>query len=275
MIELTAYVGLAGDRNLRGMRGALTLGESLGRRVGCVPRVTGTPTSPVPGGWATQLEAATADLKRLGMQLGGILERGARPLTTMARCAASIATLPQIALRHPEAAIVWFDAHGDCNLPSDAAGYLGGMVLTGAAGRWDTGLGSGMRLSQVVLVGSRDLDPPERAMIARGEIDLAEIGPQLNARLRSAIAGRPIYVHIDCDVLDAGLAPTEYQVPGGLSFNELADACRVLAEHDVIGVEIAEFEGEWPTGELDDGARIADAIEPLLHRLAQNRMQGL
>jgi arginase family enzyme len=264
-------MGRAGDRNARAMRGATALGEALGKRTGRQPRLVGAPGQPIPGGWAAQLEAAAPNLEQLGAQVGEILDRGARPLSTMGRCAASIATLPQVARRRPDAAIVWFDAHGDCNAPTDGAGsetnYLGGMVLTGAAGLWRTGLGADVDLSQIVLVGSRDLDPPERARIERGEVELVEVGPDLGVRLREAVRGRAVYVHIDCDVLDAGLVPTEYQVPGGLSLRDLAEACAVLAECEVLGVEIAEFEGEWPSGEIDDGSRLIEAVEPLLHKL--------
>jgi arginase len=269
MIALTAYIGRAGDRNARAMRGASILGEALAKRTGVLPHQVGTPGQPIAGGWAVQLEAAVSDLEQLGAQIGAILDRDARPLSVMGRCAASLATLPQVARRRPDAAIVWLDAHGDCNAPSEDAGsaYLGGMVLTGAAGLWRTGLGADMDLGKVVLVGGRDLDPPERARIERGEIALVEAGPDLGARLRDAVGGRAVYVHIDCDVLDAGLVPTEYQVPGGLSLGDLTETCAVLAEREIVGLEFTEFEGEWPNGELDDGRRLVEAVEPLLLKM--------
>ncbi len=189
----------------------------------------------------------------------------------MGRCVASLATLPPVARRYPDAAIVWFDPHGDCNVPGNGVGaeggYLGGMVLTGAAGLWETKLGGDLALGQVVLVGSRDLDPAERIRIGTGEVTLVENGPDLGARLREAIRNRGVYVHVDCDVLEPGLVPTEYQVSGGLSVHDLTQACTALADHEVLGVEIAEFEREWPNGETDDGQSIIAAIEPLLRNI--------
>jgi arginase len=271
MIALTTYIGRAGDRNARAMRGASTLGAALAKRRGLPPRRIGTPSQPIRGGWAAQLEAAVSDLRQLGAHIGHILDRGARPLSVMGRCAASLATLPQVARRRRNAAVVWLDAHGDCNVPTQGAesagNYRGGMVLTGAAGLWETGLGADLDLGQVVLVGGRDFDPPERARIERGELALVEVGPDLGARLRQAVRDRAVYVHIDCDVLDAGLVPTEYQVPGGFSLRDLAEACAVLAEHEVVGVEFTEFEGEWPSGEIDDGSRLVEATELLLRGL--------
>ena len=259
---LTSCVGLAGDRNARAIRGTSRSAEALGGRTGHRPAVVGTRRHPIGGGWARQLEAARPDLRRLGIRIGEILDRGARPVSVMGRCSASLATLPEVARRHPQAAIVWFDAHGDCNVPAEGAGsetcYLGGMVLTGAAGLWETGLGADMDLSQVVLVGGRDLDPTGYARIERGEIRLVGCGPDLDARLRNAIRGRVVYVHLACD---------EYQVPGGMSLRDLSGACGILAEHEMLGLEITEFEGEWPGGEIDDGRSIVRAVEPLPRRI--------
>jgi arginase len=161
---------------------------------------------------------------------------------------------------------VWFDAHGDINTPdTTTSGYLGGMVLTGAAGRWESGLGSGLDLANVVLVGARDLDPAERALIDSGAPRLVTAGPNLGSRLRSAIGGRPIYVHIDCDVLEPGLVPTEYSVPGGLTFDDLHDACRVIAGNEVVGLEIAEFEATpGDDSAANSIAALLDALGPLI-----------
>ena len=95
--------------------------------------------------------------------------RGQRCITTMGRCAAGLATIPAVTRHHGQACVVWFDAHGDSNLPSSSSvPYLGGMVITGAAGHWDSGLGGGLSMSNVVLVGARDLDPHERQLIDSG-----------------------------------------------------------------------------------------------------------
>lgn len=268
MTPLTIYAGLAADRNARGMRGARILGEALSAIVGKTARVVGAAAAPVPGGWAEQLATARADLGLLKQAIGEVLDAGLRPLSVMGRCAASVATLPAVARRHPEAVVVWFDAHGDCNVPRGADSYLGGMVLTGAAGLWDTGLGADLALAQVILVGSRDLDPPEMDRIARGELGHVRAGAGLAARLAAAVHGRPVYVHIDCDVLDAGLLATEYQVPDGLSFAQLREACAVLAACPLIGLEITEYEGAWPDGQPSGADGLLEAIAPLLAALA-------
>ena len=248
--------------------------EALSEAIGLAADRIGVTQPPLGLGWFEELEAARPSLRMLNRAIANVLAAGERPLTAMNRCAAALATLPAVARARPDAAMVWFDAHGDCNTPEQSvSGYLGGMVLTGAAGHWETGLGDTLDLGQVVLVGARDLDVCERELIGVKSIELVGPGPYLVERLRAALAGRPAYVHLDCDVLAPGLVPTEYQVPGGLSLADLNVACAVIAEQEVIGLEIAEFEATWPHGALGDTNCIVDAVEPLISAMTRCGIQ--
>lgn len=275
-MKTMVYAGLAGDRNDRGMRGAAALGLAIAGAVGLREHRLAAPAPLVEGGWAEQLAAARPTLGRLATAVADEIRAGRRPLLTLSRCAASLATLPIVARAFPDAAILWFDAHGDCNVPDEErARYLGGMVLTGAAGEWRTGLGAGLDLANVILVGARDLDPPERARVASGAIRLVPVGPDLPARLKAAVAGRPVYIHLDCDVLSAGLVATEYQSPDGLSFADLARAFSALASADLIGLEIAEFEERWPDGRSSPPDDLIAAIQPAIEALKRERGPAL
>lgn len=95
-------------------------------------------------------------------------------------------------------------------------------------------------------------------------IRLIEVGPALPERLRQAIAGRDVYIHIDCDVLEPGLVPTEYAVANGLSFADLHAACAVLAESKIIGVELTEFQERWTDGRPADAGPLVAAISAIL-----------
>lgn len=271
-MDITIYAGNAGDRNERGMRGAVELGAAIAALYRRQAWTVGEAVQPAEGGWAEQLRAATPNLQQLSRHIAARLEAvGGRTVLTMGRCAASLATLPRIARRFPDAAVIWFDAHGDCNVPIDDGtsdmGYLGGMVLTGAAGEWETGLGGGLSLANVILVGARDLDPPEQSRIHAGQIQLVPVGDELGTRLTAAIGGRQVYVHLDCDVLEPGLLATEYQVSGGLDWSMLGEAFEVLAAHDPVGFEIAEYEAAWPNGEPSDVSPLLRAIRPVLTAL--------
>lgn len=267
-MDTIIYAGIAADRNDHAMSGAVELGNAIARSSGLAMRTVSERQPLLAGGWQRQLEYARPSLELLAKELGGALDVHEPTLLISCRCAASIATLPQVAARHPDAALVWFDAHGDCNVPVDSAdgegAYLGGMVISAAAGAWDSGLGSGLRWDNVILVGSRDLDPPEQERIESGQITLVSTGPDIGNRLTQAIGDRPVYVHLDCDVLEAGLLATEYQVKGGLEWEDLHEAFQALARHELIGFEIAEYEASWPDGRANDTSTLIWAIEPLL-----------
>jgi arginase len=267
---LTICQSGAGDRNTRAMLGARLLGEALAARVGATPTLIGQVTAPVGGTWQEELAAARPRLRSLVDALDSVFSAKRTSITTLTRCAVALATLPVVARHWPDVCIVWFDAHGDINTPDTTrSGYLGGLVLTGAAGHWDSGLGGDLDLKDVVLVGARDLDPAETVLIDAGATTLVTAGPNLAQRLRSAIADRAIYVHIDCDVLEPGLVPTEYRVPGGLTFDDLRDACRVLAGNQVVGLEIAELEAAPGDARVASSiAGLLDALEPLITRIA-------
>ncbi len=274
-IALTIYQAGAGDRNSRAVNGARLLGEALAAHIGTTPARIGHAVAPLGGSWQHELAAAQPNLRQLAASIDRALsmQPALTPISTLSRCAVALATLPVIAKHRPEACVVWFDAHGDLNTPQTTkTGYLGGMVLTGAAGLWDSGLGRGLELSNVVLVGARDLDPAEQALIDADTPKLVTPGPGVAERLRRAIAGRPVYVHLDCDVLEPGIVSTEYSVPGGLSLSDLHAACNVIGEHEVVGLEIAELEAT-----SDDSATRAsiasllDALKPLIPGVIEPR----
>ncbi len=79
------------------------------------------------------------------------------------------------------------------------------------------------------------------------------------------MAGRPVYLHLDCDVLEPGLVPTDYRVTGGLNLTELRQIAVAVAISKVVGLEIAEFEADTTPEETQAAAhRLLDALQPLL-----------
>jgi arginase len=261
-LALTTFRGCSADRNERGMQGTVLLGRAISERTGIECTMVGTASAPTAANWDGALEAARPGLLELASVFRQLMSAQRVPITTIARCACGLATLPVVARHRPDAVVVYFDAHGDVNTPATSAtGYLGGLVISGAAGMWDSGLGDGLALANVVLVGARDLDPSERDLIDSGRLRNVTPGRGIVERLAAVIGKAPVYVHIDCDVLDPGIVPTEYTVPGGLSLADLRAVCELLARHEIVGVEIAELEATWK----DTGAPAA--IEPLLDAL--------
>jgi arginase len=132
-----------------------------------------------------------------------------------------------------------------------------------------------LSLSNVVLVGARDIDPAERALIDAGAPQLVAPGANLTARLRAAIGNSPVYIHIDCDVLDPGTVPTEYSAPGGLSLSDLRSACATLAGNEIIGLEVAELEATGKVSEdIACAMKLLDALQPLLDAMGRSHVNS-
>ncbi len=265
-IAYTVFQGRAGDHNDLAMPGAKSIGESLARRMGVAPFEIGSPEPALNTGWREELEAALPALKQVQARFDDILAGGAVSIAATSRCAVSLATLPVVAKHAPSACVVWFDAHADLNTPeTTTTGYLGGLALAAPAGLWDSGLGAGLDLDQIILVGQRDLDPFEQELIDKHGIPHVKPQGDLAAALRNAIAGRLVYAHLDCDVLNPGIVPTDYVHHGGLSLDDLRACCEVIAEHEFVGIEIAEFQNAWePGGEAVSPDPLLDALGPLL-----------
>jgi len=255
------YAGHVADRNDRGITGACLVGRELAARLGARQDVRTDDAPATSSGWRADLAQAFPGLTRLQTAHFAALADLHTVFTTLPRCTSALATLPNLSSR-PGVRIVWLDAHGDLNTPaSTPTGYLGGMVLSAALGWWDSGLGGGLLPEDVLLVGARDLDPFERGLVDDGMISLAS-GPAMLDTLDAFVADRPVYVHLDCDVLELGIVPTAYEVRGGLSLADLHAVARRVGRNEVVGVEIAEVEasGADPAGAV---GRLLDALEPL------------
>lgn len=262
---LTVFRGRAGDHDDLAMRGSVLVGDELSRRLGLTASHVGVPEPALNTGWEPELAAALPVLSEMATSYQRFLDDGRVPVTASSRCTVALATLPMVARHHPEACVVWLDAHADLNTPeSSPTGYLGGLALSGAAGMWDSGLGGDLATSNIVLGGARDIDPPEQRLLDDGVVRTVLTGPALGERLRGAIAGRPVYFHIDCDVLEPGIVPTDYRVSGGMSLDDLHEVSGVVAEHEIVGIEIAEFESAWDIdGDPASPTALLDAMQPM------------
>ena len=257
-LDLTVFQGNAGDRNPRGWAGAASAGELLAQRLGTDAVVVGTPREPLGAQWDVELAAAASGYRALAERYVSIFEAGRTPITLINRCAVAIATLPIVTRYRPDAVVLWFDGHADLNVPGGTTtGYLGGLAFSAALGLWDSGFGAGLSAERAILCGARDIDEPEQAVIESGGVTAIPVDSLFND-LENAIAGRPVYVHIDCDVFEPGQVETEYSVFGGLTLEQFERLAHIIARSEVVGVELGEYEGSTPGALLDAMAPLLD-----------------
>lgn len=270
-IALTHVAGRVGDHNNHAMRATPVFAEVLSECLGVSAKVLGEPEDALSTSWDQELAAALPLLRQLSERYDELLAQRTTPVTVLSRCAPALATLPMVARHRPDAVVIWFDAHADLNTPENSTtGYLGGLALSGPLGFWDSGLGAGLDTKNAVLVGARDLDEPEQRLVDDGVITLVPVRETMAEELRSHVAGRPVYVHFDCDVLEPHTVPTDYLVPGGMTIDHLRACCEILAGSEVVGIEIGELEALPGSTDSAPATLIASAFDPLF-RAADRR----
>ncbi len=147
------------------------------------------------------------------------------------------------ALRHyPDLRVVQFDAHPDLRREflGESWNYASAMTRVLDHLRPD-------RLYQVGLrTGDREEWTPSRGThVFPG---WATPVPQAAAQVAAAVAGHPLYVTIDIDVLDPTVAPgTGSPEPAGIGVAELLAALGQLRTTPVIGFDLVEVSPIWDT----------------------------
>jgi arginase len=133
------------------------------------------------------------------------------------------------------------------------------MVLRALIGDGEPGLVPARPLtpSNVILVGARELDPPEDAYLAESGIPLLDASDVTARKLLAAVkatGAARVYIHVDLDVLD----PAEFEgldspVPFGLSPAALVDLIRaVKSKYELVGAGITEFAPTSPEQAAQD-----------------------
>jgi arginase len=181
-------------------------------------------------------EAAVVEEDSLGEQnLALATELPERPLVLGGCCCAHIGAVEGLATRHGRLALVWFDAHGDLNThESSPSGNLWGMPL-----RMLLDSGS-VEPEDAVLLGARNLDPPEREFIA--STGLRTDPEQLDAALEGT-AG--VYVALDVDVLEPEGISAFMPEPDGLSLAETEELlARIRRSAPVLGAGLSGLAAE-------------------------------
>ena len=263
-ISVVGLLCRTSDRTPAGALGAQELATHLGERLGERPRMVGSPGDARPRDYGEDLQVSRGCVLEAGGQVEDALADGRFPILCASDCSISLTTLPTVARMVPDVRVLWLDAHGDFNTPDTSpSGFLGGMCLAGACGRWKTGFDGAFDPANIVMVGARDLDAGERA-----ELDLAGV-PRIDrfSQVADAVDGADVYVHLDLDVLDPDIFPAQFAVAGGLSDDGLHTLLDEVAQaaSRVVGIEITAFEAPEDEEERARLAELAaDAVMPLL-----------
>ncbi len=246
------------DRTPGGALGA----EALGLALDPEARLVGTRGEPRIANWDDDLRDSRGCLLEAGGQVDDMLTAGRFPVLTSSDCSVCMTTFQAVIRHRPLARVLWLDAHGDFNTPDTTpSGFLGGMCLAAACGRWDAGFEPSIEPARMLMCGVRDLDAGERVLVETAGVPIAR-----PSEVADALRDEEVYVHLDLDVLDPDILPAQFAVPHGLSDTGLRTLLGELARAStVVGLEVTAFEAPE---EPDERARrvelIADMLAPLL-----------
>ena len=155
--------------------------------------------------------------------------------------------------------LIWFDAHGDMNLPGiSPSGNVHGMPLAHLLGRGDDDLaGIGgicptVKPQNVVLIGIRDIDDGERKIIRESGIttftmrDIDELGMATVCKKALEVVTTDtvgFHVSFDVDGCDPSVIPgSGTLVPGGVSFREAHQLLENCADtQKMLSMEVVEL----------------------------------
>jgi arginase len=196
------------------------------------------------------LPAIRVTCERIAAQVGASLEQGRIPIVLGGDHSIALGTLAGLASRRGPGAVLWFDAHGDLNTPETTpSGNVHGMPLAAALGRGGPGFDSpawtlpALQPERVAVIGARDLDPGERALIAEldlavhtmSDVDRRGIEAVVSEALERAAGAAFVHVSLDMDGLDPDVAPgVGTAVRGGLTYREAHLAMEMVAESGLL-----------------------------------------
>ena len=177
----------------------------------------------------------------LAIKVKSILEANEFPLVIGGDHSIAMGTVSGVASYHrdrgQDIGLIWFDAHGDMNVPSTSpSGNIHGMPLAHLLGKGDEdlknilGFSPKVKPENVALIGVRDLDAGERRIIRESgihpftmrDIDedgMASVAASALEIVNEGTAG--FHVSFDVDGCDPSVIPgSGTLVPGGVSFRE-------------------------------------------------------
>jgi len=228
----------------------------------------------VPAGHPLAVEAGIHGRDELLRQLGQARklldsEPASRVFAVGGDCGIEPAVIGYLNARYEGAlAVIWLDAHPDLNTPtSSPSGHFHGMPLRVLLGEGDPGFTAlvdrPLRPHQVVLVGMRAPDSPERAFIQESRIrtlssDAMNDGTCELLRWLRVSGFERVYVHLDLDVCDPGeVARVACPTPGGIAVRMLQRALGEISDElEIVGASLTEA--------FFEGSAIPAALESLL-----------
>ncbi len=175
------------------------------------------------------------------------IEQGSLPVTLGGDHSIALGSVVGSAMARKPLGVIWFDAHGDFNIPETTpSGNVHGMILAALCGLGDErlvnvgGPGASVDPKRVVIVGVRDLDSGERDLLRKAGVrvlTMSDIDRQgMEAVMREALdialdGATGLHISFDLDAVDPSEAPgVGTPVHGGITYREAHLAMEMISE---------------------------------------------
>ena len=147
-----------------------------------------------------------------------------RPLVLGGCCCAHVGAVEALESRYGRIAVVWLDAHGDLNTVETSPS--GNLWATPLRMLIDSGA---VDSDDVVLVGARNLDPPEHEFISAHGV---HVGSENVAAALDGTEG--VYVAFDADSVEPGELEVFMPEPDGMALDEVESVFRAVCERSLV-----------------------------------------
>jgi arginase len=215
-----------------------------------------------PEAWQAEIQTSFELMRMLATAVREARDSQRLPIILAGNCSTAVGTVAGLGAR--STGVAWFDAHGDFNTPeTTSSGFLDGTAVSILTGRCWTQLAATIPEfapiadERVCLIGTRDLDSLERALLDESGVEVVE-PKNLRSALPVALKSirehvDTIYVHLDLDVLDSGVArANSYALSDGLTLEDTEYALTEIARVFRIGaVTLSAYD---PAGDTSDQA---------------------
>ena len=203
--------------------------------------------------WQAEIQTSFELMRMLSPAVREARESGRFPIVLAGNCNTAVGTLAGLGAQ--STGVAWFDAHGDFNTPETTrSGFLDGTAVAIITGRCWTQLAATIPEfapipdDRVCLIGTRDLDSLESALLDESSVDIVEPKqlrsslPRVLEKIREHVDS--IYVHLDLDVLDSAVAAANsYAISGGLTLEDLDDAlAQIAARFRIAGLTLSAYD---------------------------------
>jgi arginase len=212
--------------------------------------------------WHAEIQTGFELMRMLSVAVRDARESGRLPIVLAGNCNTAVGTMA--GLGADATGVVWFDAHADFNTPeTTSSGFLDGTAVAILTGRCWTQLAATVPdftpISdvRVCLVGTRDIDSLEGGLLDDSSVQV--VAPrQLHSALPQTLSSMNehvdrVYVHLDLDVLDSGVASAnKFAVAGGLTLEDMDYALSQIGQKfRIAGIALTAYD---PAADSDGAA---------------------